>query len=66
MFMNVKVIRTKMGLSRKDFAAHFGVPVRTLEEWEVGRRVPAEYIPKMMEMILDLEEKVRKLEEENE
>lgn len=34
-------IRKRMGLSRKDFAHVLGVPERTLESWEQGRRDPS-------------------------
>jgi putative transcriptional regulator len=34
-------IRTKVGLSQSEFARLLGVSVRTLQEWEQGRRVPS-------------------------
>jgi len=37
---NVKSIRDKMGLSQYAFAGLLGVSVRTLQEWEQGRRNP--------------------------
>jgi putative transcriptional regulator len=37
---NVKNIREKMGLSQSAFAGLLGVSVRTLQEWEQGRRTP--------------------------
>ncbi|MGB3647110.1 MAG: type II toxin-antitoxin system MqsA family antitoxin [Desulfobulbales bacterium] len=37
---NVKSIRDKMGLSQFAFAGLLGVSVRTLQEWEQGRRNP--------------------------
>lgn len=37
---NVKKIRDKMGLSQSAFAGLLGVSVRTLHEWEQGRRTP--------------------------
>jgi len=37
---NVKSIRDKMGLSQSAFAGLLGVSVRTLQEWEQGRRNP--------------------------
>ncbi|KZN15130.1 NadS family protein [Marinomonas sp. TW1] len=36
----VKVIRTKTGLSQSRFASLLGVSKRTLENWEQGRRQP--------------------------
>jgi len=37
---DVKTIRTKTGLSQSAFAGLLGVSVRTLQEWEQGRRTP--------------------------
>lgn len=33
--------RTKLGLSQADFAGMLGVSVRTLQDWEQGRREPS-------------------------
>jgi putative transcriptional regulator len=37
----VSAIRRKVGLSQSRFAALLGVPVRTLQDWEQGRRAPS-------------------------
>ncbi|GBE13701.1 antitoxin igA-2 [bacterium BMS3Bbin14] len=37
---DVKTIRAKTGLSQSAFAGLLGVSVRTLQEWEQGRRTP--------------------------
>lgn len=39
--INVRRIRTKMNMSQKDFADYFGVNLRTVQDWEQGRRVPS-------------------------
>jgi len=38
---NVYEIRRKMNLTQASFAAFMGVSVRTLQEWEQGRRHPS-------------------------
>ena len=38
---DVASIRTKTGLSQARFAVLLGVSVRTLQDWEQGRRVPS-------------------------
>jgi putative transcriptional regulator len=38
---SVSSVREKMGLSQTDFARLLGVSVRTLQEWEQGRRAPS-------------------------
>lgn len=37
----VATIRERTGLSQSKFAALLGVSVRTLQEWEQGRRAPS-------------------------
>ena len=41
-------LRESTGMTRKDFSNHTGIPVRTLEDWEAGRRRPPEYIPRLL------------------
>ena len=38
---SVATIRGKTGLSQSEFAKLIGVSVRTLQEWEQGRRAPS-------------------------
>jgi len=37
----VRVIRNKLKLSQSEFAALMGVSVRTIQDWEQGRRKPS-------------------------
>jgi putative transcriptional regulator len=39
-YVDVKAIRAKLGLSQTAFADRYGFRVRTLQEWEQGRRRP--------------------------
>lgn len=43
-----KVIREQSGMSRKDFSAWLGVPYRTMQEWELGRRMMPEYVLRLI------------------
>ena len=38
--VDVKAIRTKLGLSQSEFARRYGFSVRTLQAWELGRSKP--------------------------
>ena len=44
----IRALRAETGLNRKQFAEHFQIPLRTVEEWEAGRRKPPEYIPRLI------------------
>jgi putative transcriptional regulator len=39
--LDVKAIRSKIGMSQEDFARHFGVSKRTVQDWEQQRRRPS-------------------------
>jgi len=57
----IKDLRENIGLNRKEFSEHIGIPLRTLEDWEAGRRTPPEYIPKLIAYQLKYEELLRKV-----
>ena len=40
----LKNLRKLMGLNRRQFSEKMDIPLRTLEEWEAGRRKMPEYL----------------------
>ncbi|MCR5595121.1 MAG: transcriptional regulator [Lachnospiraceae bacterium] len=44
----LKNIRTDLGLNRKQFSEYMDIPLRTLEEWEAGRRKMPDYVLRLM------------------
>ena len=38
--VDVKAIRSKLGLTQEEFAGRFGFSINTLRHWEQGRRIP--------------------------
>ena len=44
----IRDLREYKGMNRKEFSIYTGIPVRTLEDWEAGRRTPPEYIPRLL------------------
>ena len=51
----IRSLRESTGENRIQFAAHVGIPLRTIDDWENGRRVPPDYIPRMIAYQLELE-----------
>lgn len=47
--MTSKEIRELSGLSRTDFSKKYNIPLRTLENWDSGTRVPPDYILELLE-----------------
>ena len=39
--IDVKSVRKKLNMTQKAFADYFGVNLRTVQDWEQGRRVPS-------------------------
>jgi len=54
----IKELREGVKMNRKEFSEHTGIPIRTLEDWEAGRRTPPEYIPRLIAYQLKYEELV--------
>ena len=64
----IKKLRESTGMNRREFSDYMEIPLRTLEEWEAGRRKMPDYLLRLIvyytktEMLLrqkglDLEEK---------
>ena len=60
----IRRLREQTGMTRKDFSIHIGIPLRTIEDWEAGRRIPPEYIPRLIEYQLKYEELIVKMKKE--
>ena len=39
-----KMVRAESGMNRKEFAEWLGIPYRTMQEWELGRRAMPQYV----------------------
>lgn len=63
----LKEIREKLGMNRTEFSRYMDIPLRTLEEWEAGRRQMPDYVLKLIAYYVRmqqlLKEKGIKLEE---
>lgn len=50
--MECKEIRTLTGLSQKKFGDLYGIPMRTIQNWENGVSDAPEYVLRMLERIV--------------
>lgn len=55
---SIKDIRNRLGITQREFSEYFEIPIKTIQQWERCGAKPASYIPKMMERILDLEDRL--------
>ncbi|MBS6117666.1 MAG: hypothetical protein KH896_05195, partial [Clostridiales bacterium] len=44
----LKEIREILEVNRTEFSRYMGIPLRTLEEWEAGRRQMPEYVLRLI------------------
>ena len=51
----IKKMRAETGMSQAKFCEYFGIPKRTLEEWERGSRKPPEYLLRLLAYKLSAE-----------
>ena len=54
--MTFKELREQSGMNMKQFAAHFEIPYRTIQNWEAGVNKCPEYLLKLMKFRLDHEQ----------
>ena len=41
-------LRRQTGMNRREFAEYFGIPYRTVQDWELGNRQMPEYLLRLM------------------
>ena len=41
-------------MNKKEFAEYFGIPYRTLQDWELGNRKAPDYVYNMIGKIIEL------------
>lgn len=49
-------LRTSTGMSRKEFCEYFGIPYRTLQDWELGNRTMPDYLLRLMTYKIKIEQ----------
>ena len=68
--MNIKELRAATGMSQKAFGEYFGIPHRTVQNWEGGQNKCQPYLLELMQYKLEKEgvisraEKIRELGKE--
>lgn len=60
--MTVKELREQTGLSQQKFGDYFGIPARTIQNWESGKTECNQYILDMMEYKLNNERMLKQEE----
>lgn len=55
----VRELRENMGMNRVEFCEYFGIPYRTVQDWEAGKREMPEYILQLMVYKANFEDMIK-------
>ena len=58
--MTIKELRKAAGMTQQQFSEYFGVPKRTVEDWESDERKCKPYLIDLMRYKLEKEDKLKK------
>ena len=58
----VKDLREQMGMNRREFCDYFGIPYRTVQDWELEKRELPEYVLRLMEYRVKAEKMIHREE----
>ena len=51
----VKELREKMGMNRREFSDYYGIPYRTVQDWEAEKRELPEYLLRLLNYRAEIE-----------
>ncbi len=50
-------LRKDFNMTRKEFAEYFGIPYRTMQDWELGNRKMPDYLLRLMTYKIQMEKR---------
>lgn len=56
----VKDLREQMGMNRREFCDYFGIPYRTVQDWEAEKRELPDYVLRLLKYRAEREKIVRR------
>ena len=56
-------LRKSTGMNRKEFSMYFGIPYRTVQDWELGNRQMPQYLLRLMAYKVRIEQLTRDAKE---
>lgn len=62
----LKEIREMLDMNRTEFSRYMDIPLRTLEEWEAGRRKMPDYVLRLITYYVKMEQSLKEKEEQEE
>ena len=56
----IKELREKMGMNRREFSDYYGIPYRTVQDWEAEKRQLPDYLLRLIKYRAEMEGMVKK------
>ena len=58
----VKELREKMGMNRREFSDYYGIPYRTVQDWEAEKREPPDYLLRLLKYRAEIECRIERVD----
>ena len=55
----IKELREKMGMNRREFCDYYGIPYRTVQDWEAGKRELPDYLLRLIIYRAEIENAIK-------
>ena len=62
----IKELRDSTGMNRREFSEYYGIPYRTVQDWEAGKRKMPEYVLRLMKYKAEVEKIYKKTDSKDE
>ena len=56
---SLKRVRASLRMNRTEFSNYMQIPLRTLEEWEAGRRLMPDYVLRLIVYYTSMEQRLK-------
>ena len=60
----VKKLREKMGMNRREFSDYYGIPYRTVQDWEAEKRELPDYLLRLLKYRAEIECRIERTRSE--
>lgn len=58
----VKELREKMGMNRREFSDYYGIPYRTVQDWEAEKRELPDYLLRLLKYRAEIECRIERVD----
>ena len=55
----VKELREKMGMNRREFSDYYGIPYRTIQDWEAKKRELPDYLLRLLKYRAEIKRRIK-------